>query len=131
MERGYGYTPAECRDWIYALRDKAGSDKIGFHFDIGHARNNMPYSSLYNISQWFAELGTLITGYHLHQVEQNGDGTCLNHRPVIGMFGPLISFSSLFAAWKDRQINHSPMYLEIRNDGALGSLNCFRKYLDS
>ena len=130
-ERGFGYTPPECLDWINALREVTGSGKIGFHFDIGHARNNAPYSSLYSISQWFAELGSLITGYHLHQVEINSEGRFINHRPITGMFGPLISFSSLFAAWNKEQINHAPMYLEIRDNGALGSLDCFRKYLDS
>ena len=130
-ERGFGYTPPECLDWINALREMSGSSKIGVHFDIGHARNNAPYSSLYNVSQWFAELGALITGYHLHQVELDAEGRFINHRPVTGMFGPLISFSSLFAAWSKRQINHAPMYLEIRNGCGLASLNAFRKYLDS
>ena len=130
-ERGFGYTPPECREWINSLREKTDSDRIGFHFDIGHARNNAPYSSIYNISQWFAEMGSLITGYHLHQVERNSEGCFFNHRPVTGMFGPLISFSSLFAAWNCKQINHAPMYLEIRDNSAIDSLNCFRKYLNS
>lgn len=128
-QRGFGYTPPECLDWINALRKTTRSDLIGFHFDIGHARNNAPYSNLYNISQWFAELGGLITGYHLHQVERNEEKKLMNHRPITGMFGPLISFSSLFKAWRKGQIKHAPMYLEIRGDKTLESLNCFREYL--
>jgi sugar phosphate isomerase/epimerase len=130
-DRGFGYTPAECLAWISALRKLTRSENIGFHFDIGHARNNAPYSSLYNISQWFAETGSLITGYHLHQVEQDAAGNLFNHRPVTGMFGPVISFSSLFAAWNQGQINHAPMYLEIRDASALASLECFRRHLSS
>ncbi|MFA6816381.1 MAG: TIM barrel protein [Lentisphaeria bacterium] len=126
--RGFGYTPTECLDWINALRKKTNNDKIGFHFDIGHARNNAPYSSVYSISQWFAKLGNLITGYHLHQVEQAPDGKLMNHCPVTGMFGPLISFCSLFIAWNENQIKHVPMYLEIRGENAIKSLNCFRQY---
>lgn len=128
-ERGFGYTPIECLNWINALRARVGSENVGFHFDIGHARNNAPYSSLYSISQWYADMGSLITGYHLHQVELNSDGRFINHRTVTGMFGPLISFSSLFSAWNRGQISHAPMYLEIRDNGALASLECFRDYL--
>ena len=127
--RGYGYTPSECREWIMALRSASGCDNIGFHFDIGHARNNAPYSSLYNLSQWYAEMGDIITGYHLHQVEVDENGQFLNHRTVKNIFGPLISFSSFFRAWKKNQIKHSPMYLEIRGGGGIESLQTFRKYL--
>jgi len=74
-------------------------------------------------------LGGLITGYHLHQVERNEEKKLMNHRPITGMFGPLISFSSLFKAWRKGQIKHAPMYLEIRGDKTLESLNCFREYL--
>ena len=123
--RGFGYTPNECLGWINALRKSTGSANIGFHFDIGHALNNAPYSSLYTISQWFAELGSFITGYHLHQVKPNEEGRLINHRPVGDVFGSQISFCSLFAAWNKGQINHAPMYLEIRYNDTLESLKLF------
>ncbi len=110
--RRFGYIPQECREWIEDLRRICKSDKIGFHFDIGHARNNAPFSSQYAVSTWFAELGKYINGYHLHQVKTGEKGKFLNHQPITEPFGALISYASFFMAWQTEQIAHAPIFIE-------------------
>ena len=113
--RRYGYTCGECRDWIADLRARlARPEMTGFHFDIGHARNNAPYSSIEPVGTWLADLGPEMNAMHLHQVEKQ-PGAYANHRPLTTLFGPLISLSSLFAAWKTGKVGRIPMFLEIRD----------------
>ena len=110
--RRFGYIPQECKQWISELRHICSSDKIGFHFDIGHARNNAPFSSIYAVSTWFAELGEYINGYHLHQVKVDKSGKFINHQPITEPFGTLISYASFFLAWQMKQIAHAPIFIE-------------------
>jgi len=110
--RGFGYTPDECIAWVNELRNLCHSSKIGLHFDIGHARNNAPYSRAFSIAQWYASAGSLINGYHLHQVVIGSDGVLENHQPIKNIFGPLISFSSFFYAWQNKKIVHAPIFIE-------------------
>lgn len=117
--RRYGYTCEECRAWIAELRARVSRPEMtGFHFDIGHARNNAPYSSIEPVGTWLADLGPEMNAMHLHQVEKLPAGGFDNHRPLLTLFGPLISLSSLFAAWKTGRVGRIPMILEIR--GGLG-----------
>ena len=111
-KRRFGYTPQECREWIEDLRRICRSDKIGFHFDIGHARNNAPFSAQYAVSTWFAELGKYINGYHLHQVKVGENGKFLNHQAITEPFGALISYASFYLAWQTEQIAHAPIFIE-------------------
>lgn len=127
-DRGYGYTPPECRDWIDALRERMGYDGVGFHLDIGHARNNGWYASRYNLSEWYAELGGLVTGCHLHQVVQLPSGFG-NHYPLDELYGRIISLSSFLMAWRSGQIRHAPLYLEIREAPPIQSLLALRRSL--
>lgn len=127
--RGYGYTPDECRDWILALRRQLNYERIGFHLDIGHARNNARIASRYNLSEWYAELGTLLTGCHLHQVAPTPDGKMQNHCRFDSLYGQFISLSSFLMAWRDNQLRHVPLFLEIRNDRPLHSLQTLRQLL--
>jgi len=114
--RRYGYTVGECRDWLNLLRERLPKPEMtGFHFDIGHARNNPPYSSMEPISTWLAGLGPEMNAMHLHQIEKAPEGGLTNHRPLRTLFGPMISLSSLFLAWKAGQVPHVPMFLEIRS----------------
>ena len=114
--RRYGYTVEECRDWLALLRERLPKPEMtGFHFDIGHARNNAPYSSMEPISTWLAGLGPEMNAMHLHQIEKAPEGGFSNHRPIRTLFGPMISLSSLFLAWKAGQMPHVPMFLEIRS----------------
>jgi predicted phosphodiesterase len=126
--RGFGYLPHECLGWIRSLRKKSSYDRIGLHLDIGHARNNPPYSKRLGLSQWYALTGAETTGYHLHQVVM-ADGEMENHRPLLGVFGPLISLGSFFWAWHNGQLRHAPLFLEVR-DSRLGwaSLDHLRKH---
>ena len=121
-DRNFGCTPAECRMWIEFLRKNfdCGSH-LGFHFDLGHARNNGTLATRFTISDWLEELGSEINGFHLHQVTVQPDGSFRNHMPLTEPFGQLISLASLFLAWKRRLVKPSPMFLEIREGDPLES----------
>lgn len=128
--RGYGYTTAECLRWIGDLRTLVSvPELIGYHFDIGHARNNAPYSSLEPVSSWLAAMGPLFNGMHLHQIRQNPDGSLENHTPLIHLYKPLISLASLFMAWRNGSIRHAPMFLEIRGGTGPESLLTLRRLI--
>ena len=129
-DRGFGYTPEECREWIEVMRAVAGTPRIGLQLDIGHVRNNAPYSSLYTLSQWYASMGREVVGFHLHQIRVEEDGSYTNHAALSGLFGKLISLSSLFMAWRAGQLNHAPMFLEIREGSSFESCQALRRELD-
>lgn len=112
--RGFGYLPEECLAWIGALRYATGSDHIGALLDIGHARNNEPFSIHATLGQWYALVGAQAVGYHVHQVVAD-NGRMTNHHPFTNPFGPLISLSSFLWAWDSGQLRHAPMFLEIRS----------------
>ncbi len=113
--RGFGYLPEECLEWVKSLRQASGYDHIGIHLDIGHARNNHPFSQGCSVGHWYARVGKEIVAYHLHQVVLI-DGVMKNHHPVMDVYGPLISLSSFFWGWKTGGLCHAPMFLEIRSD---------------
>lgn len=115
--RRFGYTPEECARQIELLRSIPGL-RVGFHLDIGHARNNKPFSTRFPVGAWYETLGTEVNGMHIHQVEQAPDGTFLNHRPLTDFFEPLISLSSLVMARQRGILPRAPMFLEVR--GGLG-----------
>ncbi len=127
-QRFFGYTPQECREWIAALRKRLGNEAVGFLLDIGHARNNRSLASLYNVSEWYAELGAWLTGCHLHQFTVL-DGKAQGHCPLKKLFGHAISLSSFFIAWQQGQLAHVPMYLEIRTEPAIESYLTLRDIL--
>ena len=113
--RNYGCTIAECRSWIEDLRQASGNRRhLGFHLDIGHARNNTPFSTRFPVGAWYETLGAEVNGMHIHQVKQEPDGTFLNHRPLTGFFDPLISLSSLVMARQRGILPRAPMLLEVR-----------------
>lgn len=121
--RNFGCTPDECREWIELLRWRLDCcSRIGFNFDLGHARNNGPLANVFTISDWFAELGDEINGFHLHQVTQRPDGSFCNHMPLTELFGSLISLASLFLGWKRGSVNPAPMFLEIREGDPVESM---------
>ena len=129
--RGFGYRPAECLEWVKNLRKASGYDHIGIHLDIGHARNNHPYSQRCSVGGWYARIGKEIVGYHLHQVVLTNDGM-KNHHPIMDVYGPLISLSSFFWGWKTGGLCHAPMFLEIRSDNikeTIDSLQYIRQHI--
>ena len=129
--RGFGYLPAECQKWVNFLRKASGYNNIGIHLDIGHARNNAPFSSKFTLGKWYKLIGKETIGYHLHQVILI-DGIMKNHYPITDVYGPLISLSSFFWGWKTGNLHHAPMYLEIRSDNiedTFDSLQNIRQYV--
>ena len=127
--RGFGYTPQEVTDFAELLVQHG--IPAGLHLDIGHARNNAPYSKTYNISDYLSLFGSKINGCHLHQVVMDETGTMLNHRAFTEPFGKLISLASIFTAWQTGILPHAPLILEIRGGKGPESLitlrNCFFK----
>ncbi len=113
--RGFGYLPEECLEWVKSLRKASGYGHIGIQLDIGHARNNLPFSKKCSVGQWYARVGKETVGYHLHQVVLI-NGMMKNHHPIMDVHGPLISLSSFFWGWKTGCLCHAPMFLEIRSD---------------
>ena len=118
-QRNYGCTIAECRNWIDMLRRNTGCPRIGFHFDIGHARNNRPFNSAENLSDYYKELCPIANGCHFHQVNPaptGGDSG--NHTPFTGLYEKFISLAGFFLAWRRGQFAlNPPIYLEIRGKG--------------
>ncbi|MBQ7900828.1 MAG: metallophosphoesterase family protein [Clostridia bacterium] len=114
--RRFGYVPEECIEFMNEI-DARCRHKVGINFDIGHARNNAPYSRKYQISTWFSILGRYIVGYHMHQVTEDG-GVFENHMPITDIYGRLISYASFFACWEQGQINKAPVIFEMRPEGA-------------
>lgn len=54
----FGYTSGEVALWIDTVNKAVGNPKrVGHVFDIGHARNNGNYASIYLSSKWFELLG--------------------------------------------------------------------------
>ena len=128
--RRFGCTPEECAAWVAEMRQRLG-DNIGFLLDVGHARNNPPFSKRVSVGQWYARMGTQTVAYHLHQVLKGPDGRLRNHQPIPTMYGPFISFSSFLWGWHTGQLNRCPIFLEITDLGArLQSLRTIRAFLD-
>ncbi|MBO4631182.1 MAG: metallophosphoesterase family protein [Lentisphaeria bacterium] len=112
--RNYGCTIAECRAWIELLRERFAPAEIGFHMDIGHARNNAPFSGRENLSDYYCELGRMVNGWHFHQVVQSKDGF-LNHQKLTGFYDKLISLGGWFMARRNGQLADAPVFLEVRD----------------
>ncbi|MFH1476146.1 MAG: metallophosphoesterase [Verrucomicrobiota bacterium] len=112
---GFGYLPDECHDWIKQLRGELGADKVGFLLDVGHARNNEPFSKTIGLSDWYARLGRETLAYHVHQVNVIHEITMKNHQGIKCLYGPIISFSGFLWAWRKRQLNHAPILVEVSN----------------
>ena len=115
--RQFGCLPKECLDWVATLRRVSGYDRIGLHLDIGHARNNPPFSKRLCVGHWYVLTGAQISGYHLHQVRSIEGVGMRNHFAFEGLYGPLISLSSFFWAWRAGRLRHAPMFLEVRSPG--------------
>lgn len=112
--RGFGYTPIEVISFVDTVNDLLGEKRVGVTLDIGHARNNPPYNSIYPLGMWYSLLGDKTVAYHMHQVSRE-NGVLKNHTEIKSLFGPMISFSSFFKAWSIGQLNKCPVFLEIRD----------------
>jgi sugar phosphate isomerase/epimerase len=123
-QRGFGYLPDECVAWIDELRGELPGALLGLHLDIGHARNNTPFSQNWTLGRWYATVGSHCAGYHLHQVTEKG-----NHQPFTTPFAPLLSLASFFWAWDAGQLAPAPMILEIRGESGCASWQRLRDFL--
>ena len=125
--RRFGYLPEECLEFMNRLSHRC-RHKVGINFDIGHARNNIPYSQNYQISTWLSIVGKHIVGYHMHQVTYE-DGVFENHMPLTEPYGKLISYASFFRYWAEGRVNKAPVVFEMRPEGAYSTtLDMFDKY---
>lgn len=112
--RGFGYIPDEVISLTDSVNAELREERAGVVLDVGHARNNPPYNSEYILGMWYAIVGNRTIAYHIHQVARK-DGVLKNHTAIDNWFGPMISYSSFFRAWKNGQINKRPAFLEIRD----------------
>ncbi len=123
--RRYGYLPMECVEWASYLT-KVCNRNIKPHLDVGHARNNRPFSEPYTLGFWYSLLGSNINAYHIHQTS-NDDGIFHNHQPIGGIYEALISYGSFLQSWKKGRISHSPMFVEVKNpEKAYASIEVFK-----
>ncbi len=111
--RGFGYTPCEVIDWVDAINERFGYKRAGHNLDVGHARNNPPFRSKYTLGMWYSMLGERIEAYHIHQVRDTGKGSP-NHKAIRDWYGELINYFAFFMAWGKNQLNHKPVFLEMR-----------------
>lgn len=111
--RRFGYTPVECLAYMEEVNGVFGAPRAGILLDVGHARNNAPYSQKYPLGAWYSMVGEYTVAYHIHQVVQR-DGRMENHMPLTDVYGPLISFCGFAHAWNQGLLAHKPLFLEIR-----------------
>lgn len=125
--RRFGLIPQECILFMEMLGSKC-RQKVGINFDIGHARNNFPFSQKYQISTWLSQIGEYAVGYHIHQVTHT-NGKFNNHMAITDIYGKLINFTSLFKFWEMGVINKAPLIFEMRDKDAYEvTLKTFNKY---
>ena len=129
--RGFGYCPEEISDWIDAINDALGYDRVGHVLDVGHARNNGTFAKKYPVGRWYDIMGNKTIAYHIHQVVPLNDGL-KNHRAIESWFGPMINYTSFFYEWKRGRLNRAPVFLEVRGwEHFEKSMIAFQKILES
>ena len=91
---------------------------MGAHFDVGHARNNGDLGNRQPLGDWYARVGSRITGYHIHQVRRHEEtGKLTNHRDIRSLYDQTISYAGFVHAWSTKQINRAPLFIEVRDAG--------------
>jgi len=121
-ERRFGYTPKECKEFMHLVNAQFGFARVGLLLDVGHARNNAPFSGSHPIGAWYGEVGQHTLAYHIHQVEMN-DTKMENHMPIRGLYGPLISYCGFAYCWNRGILNRAPVFLEIRGGKDMYSIS--------
>jgi sugar phosphate isomerase/epimerase len=114
--REFGTEIGECLAWIDAVAGSFdGAGRVGAHFDVGHARNNGELGNLQPIGDWYARIGSRITGYHIHQVRPHEEtGKLTNHRDIKDIYDRTVSYAGFLHAWSKRLINREPLFIEVR-----------------
>lgn len=128
-DRFFGYKPDEILAFVEALNQPYGYDRVGMVLDVGHARNNGPHFSKNVLSSWYKAVGQRTTAYHIHQTIQV-DGKMVNHTAITNWNGaPCLCFISFLWAWQTNQINHCPMFMEMKTkENCMISLNAWNEY---
>ncbi len=121
--RPFGCIPGDCTDFVERVR-RLTDRKVGINFDLGHARNNAPYSQKYTLGAWYAEIGKYCVGYHIHQVTDR-EGIFENHDAVTENYGRLISLASFYDGLYSGILNDAPFIFEIRVDGGAEKTTAF------
>ncbi len=116
-ERKFATEIGEYLAWIDSVRSEIGSIAcVGAHFDVGHARNNGDFGNIQPLGDWYSRVGSLVTGYHIHQVRPHEDtGKLTNHRDIISLYDRTISYAGFLYAWSNRLINRAPLFVEVRD----------------
>ncbi len=113
--RPFGCIPCEIIELYQLLKSKTDR-KTGINLDIGHARNNAPYSIDHTLGVWYEDVGRLCVGYHIHQVISS-NGVFENHTPITGNYGKLISLASFYRCMTEGVLAEAPIIFEIRTPG--------------
>lgn len=114
--RRFGYLPDECAMFIEGLRRRAGYSKIGFHFDIGHAACNFPFTAALPPGHWIETLGHMINGMHLHQFAAFPTDAAPfpnGHRHICGRSGGYPDLSPIYRGWQSNTFR-AHIFLEVR-----------------
>lgn len=112
-DRRFGYVPQECIYLMNKTNELFGFERVGLLLDVGHARNNVPFSEKYPVGVWYGEVGKHTIAYHIHQISKVEKGM-ENHTPITSLYGPLISYCGFSHCWNHGEINQGPLFLEIR-----------------
>ena len=128
--RRFGYLPDEVADWIDTLREGSiRPEKITFLLDVGHARNNPPYSSVYTMSMWYALMGKRIDACHMHQIVRGDGSSLLNHHAITDLYGPMLNFTGFIRAWETGMIRPRTIFLEVRSlENYITSYDTWQKF---
>lgn len=107
----------EYLSWIDGVRERlpAAEGVIGSHFDVGHARNNGELGNRQPLGDWYARVGSYITGYHIHQVRPHEEtGKLTNHRDIGSIHDRTVSYVGFVHAWSTGMLRRSPLFVEVR-----------------
>lgn len=128
-DRRFGYIPQECIEFMNKINSVFGFERVGLLLDVGHARNNAPYSEKYPVGAWYGEVGKYTVAYHIHQITKQ-ENKMENHTPITSLCGALISYCGFSYCWNNNKINRRPMFLEIRGgyDEYIKSVKLFKNF---
>ena len=129
-DRFFGYTPKENIEFVDALNEKFGFNRVGTVFDVGHARNNGPHGMRNTIGVWEKMIGKRTTAYHIHQII-NVDDIMRNHNAIENWAGgPYICYQTFLWSWQADLVNHKPMFMEMKNkENCKITVDSLEKYL--
>lgn len=129
-ERPFGVVPEDVCAWIDAINEAVNhANRVGHVLDVGHARNNAIFASKYPIGTWQQLMGKKTVAYHIHQVISTPNGF-KNHNPIVDWLAPSINYTSFFFNWERHQLNHVPVFLEVKgNEYFAVSVENFEKLL--